>query len=171
MKANGLQKLRDKLEQARDISVISDSCRDCYMIDTKNELINQALASLQADPCKRCGGSKQVWKCDKIGKAHPVGDDCIKIPCPDCNCKKIELMGAEPGDFTMPCPDPEGCKHFKNEQKSQALIDRQQAELAAKDEEIALAIGGCEAFQIWASEEAKGDFQAIIDTLKGKGGK
>ena len=98
MRANELQKLRDKLEQARDISVISDSCRDCYMIDTKNELINQALASLQADPCKRCGGSKQVWKCDKIGKAHPVGDDCIKIPCPDCNCKKIELTG---GKYTL----------------------------------------------------------------------
>ena len=90
MKAIELQKLRDKLEQARDISVISDSCRDCYMIDTKNELINQALASLQAEPCKTCGGSGKVPK--RSRKGAPLGEHWGFNYCPDCKAEAGEIL-------------------------------------------------------------------------------
>ena len=123
MKVNELQKLRDKLEEARDISVISDSCRDCYMIDTKNELINQALALLQL--CITCGGTRKVKckKCSGTGElsmgAH--SDTCWfcdgngNASCPDCKqvepCKTCEGSGkVYEGDWPdnrgyISCPD------------------------------------------------------------------
>jgi hypothetical protein len=52
--------------------------------------------------CKTCGGRGEVedWTSPK---------SCNTFPCPDCPPQP------EAAEFRLPCPDPEGCKHFIEE--------------------------------------------------------
>ncbi len=139
MKANGLQKLRDKLEQARDISVISDSCRDCYMIDTKNELINQALASLQADPCKRCGGNPRGVPAK--GGGWTTCPDCKTEPedCASCD-KPMACAAAQKVGLKTSCFDDKQAGPGEILKEARALLkagaNEEQWEIATKLREV-----------------------------------
>ena len=136
MKAIELQKLRDKLEEARDISVISDSCRDCYMIDTKNELINQALAFLQAEPefPSHLEWPHQVHLRAKTAEELQEKIDCLFPPIqaePGEILKEARVLlkaGANEEQWAFATKLREACKRFDNQQAEIAILKQRTAD-------------------------------------------
>jgi hypothetical protein len=82
------------------------------------------------EPCETCGGTGEP--CKSCGEYHPTVSSCPphevrmkwqKDICPDCQ------EPAEKPQSELPCPDPEGCKHFKAEIDLRDRLDVAEARL------------------------------------------